>query len=304
MNKLDGKIMIELGVQKGLFAFEVLKRWRSFEHYYGIDPWQEQKNYIDGANIDKIKQNENYEVTKKRLSIFGNSRIKLIREYSKKAVKYFDDFSIDLIYIDARHDFCSVIEDIQLYFPKLKCGGVFAGHDFLDVKQRFKLHNPKKKIKGDYGICPNGTRVLKNGGAVKGAVIEFFSQNKKMHNMLLLSFTTLQSVIFTSPPRKCSLKAPIANIFLLFKPPPYYKLRLQPHTITLHIKKFIYSLPYFLQDQFLLYHFDDIYSTRHIENGTIIDMSHIQCSFQNKDFCKTDNVNSLHDMGTSLLINL
>ena len=166
---------IEIGVQRGHFAFAVLSKWPSFQKYYGIDPWRMQKNYIDGANIDNNKQEKLYEEVKKRLHKFGEERINLIREFSNKSVKNFEDLSIDLIYLDARHDFCSVLEDLQLYFPKVKCGGIIAGHDFLSVEEHRKF-SPSD----DFGICADGKRVLKNGGGVKGAVIEFFKQNKNI----------------------------------------------------------------------------------------------------------------------------
>ena len=34
------------------------------------------------------------------------------------------------MYIDAAHDFDSALEDIALWFPKLKNNGVLAGHDY------------------------------------------------------------------------------------------------------------------------------------------------------------------------------
>lgn len=36
----------------------------------------------------------------------------------------------DLIFIDARHDYASVLEDIGLWWPHVRIGGMLAGHDF------------------------------------------------------------------------------------------------------------------------------------------------------------------------------
>ena len=33
------------------------------------------------------------------------------------------------MYLDARHDFCSVLEDMEAWRPKLRRGGVLAGDD-------------------------------------------------------------------------------------------------------------------------------------------------------------------------------
>jgi hypothetical protein len=36
----------------------------------------------------------------------------------------------DLVFIDARHDYDSVLEDIRLWWPKVRTGGMLCGHDF------------------------------------------------------------------------------------------------------------------------------------------------------------------------------
>ena len=41
----------ELGVQKGLFSFEILRRWRKAREYVMVDLWGELGNYKDIANV-------------------------------------------------------------------------------------------------------------------------------------------------------------------------------------------------------------------------------------------------------------
>jgi predicted O-methyltransferase YrrM len=55
-------------------------------------------------------------------------RVQLIRGYSVNVVHQFENNSIDLVYIDGRHDYCSTLEDLEAYWPKLKIGGVMSGH--------------------------------------------------------------------------------------------------------------------------------------------------------------------------------
>ena len=74
-------------------------------------------------------------------------------------------FNIDYIYVDARHDYCAIAEDLNDWWPKLKQGGILAGHDFLNNEQVKKM-----KPREDWGLCEDGSR---NDGAVRGAVEEF-----------------------------------------------------------------------------------------------------------------------------------
>jgi predicted O-methyltransferase YrrM len=49
---------------------------------------------------------------------------------SKSISTKFSDKSLDLVYIDAAHDYNSVREDILCWLPKVKSGGYIAGHDY------------------------------------------------------------------------------------------------------------------------------------------------------------------------------
>jgi Methyltransferase domain len=57
-----------------------------------------------------------------------------VRGKTHDVVNRFADESLDLILIDAAHDYSSVVEDIQDWWPKLKIGGDMVGHDFQDTE--------------------------------------------------------------------------------------------------------------------------------------------------------------------------
>jgi hypothetical protein len=160
--KLNFKTMIEVGVRDGEYAYKVLEKWKEFDHYYGIDPYEKQVNYFDWANKEQAVQDNDYSRVLNTLnSRFGKDKVSLIRNYSTNVVGLFKKESIDFIYIDARHDYCGVTEDMEAYFPILKCGGLFAGHDY---GYNEASHNQ------DWDICANGTKIA---GSVKRAVLEF-----------------------------------------------------------------------------------------------------------------------------------
>jgi predicted O-methyltransferase YrrM len=167
LNKFKYKTMIEIGVMKGEYAMTLLSKWREFEHYYGIDAWEQQKNYADGTNVGNREHMRLYQHTLKTLTErFGKNRITLIRNYSTLALPKFKKDSIDFIYVDARHDYCGSSEDINNYYSVLKCDGLMAGHDFQFDSRPFDQ---------DWSLCANGSRIE---GSVKKAVLEFAQQKR------------------------------------------------------------------------------------------------------------------------------
>ncbi|SDD85095.1 Methyltransferase domain-containing protein [Sphingomonas sp. YR710] len=56
-----------------------------------------------------------------------------MRMSSRDAAALIDNDSLDFVYIDANHSFSSTSEDLDLWFPKLKIGGIFSGHDYFDA---------------------------------------------------------------------------------------------------------------------------------------------------------------------------
>jgi cephalosporin hydroxylase len=53
-----------------------------------------------------------------------------IRKSSSEASALFTDNSVEFVFIDASHEYESVLEDLEKWYPKLKVGGVIAGHDY------------------------------------------------------------------------------------------------------------------------------------------------------------------------------
>ena len=140
MNKLGFKTGIEIGVEFGLFAYHTLTQWTICEDYILIDPWRPLVNYVDHANRDENAQENAYQNTKSLLAPYGHF-IRVGRMTSKEASALVSDLYADYIYIDARHDYKSVLEDMELWWPKLKVGGLFTGHDFLTAEEVRRSHH-------------------------------------------------------------------------------------------------------------------------------------------------------------------
>ena len=123
-------VIAEVGVWKGDLAFTFLDTEPRIKRYYAVDPYKVYDSPIQrkrGWSQDKWDDfYENW--VKPRLAQFGD-RICFIREESNVAVDLVKE-SLDMVYIDAKHDHKSVKEDINIWYGKLCEGGILAGHDY------------------------------------------------------------------------------------------------------------------------------------------------------------------------------
>ncbi|NOZ20548.1 MAG: class I SAM-dependent methyltransferase [Planctomycetes bacterium] len=136
----------EIGVNVGFFSEKILADWRGSK-LYCVDPWREfpQEEYTDRANVSQEKQDELYQQTVERLKPFGD-RVELMRTTSEEAAKAFEDGQLDFVYIDAQHHYEAVKEDIALWYPKVRKGGILCGHDYLDGHVRDCLIGVKSAV--------------------------------------------------------------------------------------------------------------------------------------------------------------
>jgi predicted O-methyltransferase YrrM len=132
---------------------------------YLVDVWGQQANYKDVANVADSEQEAFYQQARKRMEPFKGKAI-FLRNLTVDAATLIPDNSLDFIYVDARHDYCGVKQDLEAYWPKLKSGGILAGHDYLDAAEVAARPGNTQ----DWSLCADGSR---HAGAVKGAVDEF-----------------------------------------------------------------------------------------------------------------------------------
>jgi hypothetical protein len=124
----------EIGVKEGKYSEQILHHWRG-GLLLSIDPWREfGEEYQDRANVTQSKQDVFYRETQVRLSRFGD-RSKILRLTSEEAAGTIDDGSLDFAYLDAQHHYAAVKQDIELWWPKIRPGGLLCGHDYGDENE-------------------------------------------------------------------------------------------------------------------------------------------------------------------------
>lgn len=84
--------------------------------------------------------------------------IKPIRKDSERASELFENESLDMVFIDASHEYMDVLRDNDMWLPKVKKNGILAGHDYPwpDVKKAVKERFPKHSTKGSSWIVQKG----------------------------------------------------------------------------------------------------------------------------------------------------
>ena len=174
LNKLCPKGRgVEIGVFKGDFSREVLGKWNG--KLFMVDVWRELGDeYIDSSNHKNHL--DAYEKTMENIREFEDRGI-MIRSTSKDCIDLFEDNSLDFVFIDANHAYDSIKEDINLWFPKVKKGGIFSGHDYINLEWSETPYLENGKDKHIYTNTFSG-RVIYNGiFGVNPAVDEFCEDN-------------------------------------------------------------------------------------------------------------------------------
>ena len=95
----------------GLYSKTILSKWPGNKEYHLVDAWTHQTNYEDVANINQQGQDANYDKTMENVKEWKD-KIRVCRDFTSECVKKYEDGYFDYIYVDARHDFKGVYEDM------------------------------------------------------------------------------------------------------------------------------------------------------------------------------------------------
>ena len=118
------KKMVEIGSLAG-FSTRLFARY--FELVVSIDPYE--PGY-DEQDINSQTQRLLLAKDLFHLRFVDDPGVIQLQEKSVEAATRFEDQSLDLVYIDAGHNFEAVKNDIETWLPKVRIGGFIAGDDY------------------------------------------------------------------------------------------------------------------------------------------------------------------------------
>lgn len=167
---IGAKTFVEVGCKEGRTTGFVLANCPDI-HVIAIDPWIKQEASADPTretyeawDFAEIESQFWDNVCSCKWNKLAHSpdcashRCTMVQDTSEQAAKLtFQDHdeTFDVVFIDALHDYDSVMQDISLWWPKVREGGFICGHDyqhkFPGVMRAVADHFPLMRV----GLCPD-----------------------------------------------------------------------------------------------------------------------------------------------------
>lgn len=126
--QLGFKVGAEVGVAEGYLSEAMFKTIPNLK-LYCIDVWQVYKGNPWSGSV--LRNEHHYQKTVERLSKYN---VEIIRKMSADAAKMIRNESLDFVYIDANHSFDYVMQDLIIWSPKVKIGGIVSGDDYYNFR--------------------------------------------------------------------------------------------------------------------------------------------------------------------------
>lgn len=123
---------VEVGVAEGRSSLEFMN-W-GFKKCYLIDIWEHRPDLPGDGSSSQEWHDLNYRGAQEKMKRFGK-KVTFLKGESKDMVHKIKDGSQSFIYLDGNHSYEGVKNDLEIWTPKLKDGGIMAMHDFNDFYQ-------------------------------------------------------------------------------------------------------------------------------------------------------------------------
>ena len=123
--------IVEIGSWRGYSADVILRHIVGVEgaHLFCVDHWLGSPNTQQPGEILQTGENI-YKTFLNNMFIRGYiTRVTPIRLPAEEAVQLFPNHYVDFVFLDGDHAYTPSARDIDMWWPKLKSGGIFCGHD-------------------------------------------------------------------------------------------------------------------------------------------------------------------------------
>lgn len=128
----NGSSFVEVGSWHGKSACYMATEIKNREldiSFDCIDNWQ---NMLSGVTNSADSSQEEFDDNMRRGGL--EDYVTSIKSDSVEAASFYEDNSLDFVFIDADHRYEGCKKDIEAWYPKVKDGGILAGHDYVPIK--------------------------------------------------------------------------------------------------------------------------------------------------------------------------
>ncbi len=204
---------LEIGCCHGTLSEYILKNHDNC-FLYCVDPYL---NYTDYDDACKNEVGDYlYNSTKNRLNSLFPNRTHIIRKFSNAASNDITD-ELDFIYIDGNHKCEYVLEDLNIWYDKLKIGGTIICDDAVDLNDNLRDENGDIYIDwgnnsfGKYGVV-QACKIFTNK---KNIPYFIFKNQIIIHKPIYLNviqYTPLKISNRTAVSESASTKLPVTDL--------------------------------------------------------------------------------------------
>ena len=122
-------VAVDVGTHRGDFAHSFLSEFNGT--LFCVDPYRQ--GYDDSDPISSGERHLDFLAASNKLMDFlVESRVEFIIQPSNQAVTRFTANSINFVHIDGHRKYDSITEDLELWYDKLRVGGIIAGCGIAD----------------------------------------------------------------------------------------------------------------------------------------------------------------------------
>lgn len=155
----EGVMIAEIGSWKGMSTAVITKTIKPFNGVvFAIDHWQGSEGVPEHKQAETNDMLNTFRHNMKTLGLLDSVRPVVMD--SATAASIFKYATLDMVFIDADHRYSRVKQDIELWLPKLKQGGIIAGHDCEEKYTKFGeyIKTINEHLEEDYilGVCHAG----------------------------------------------------------------------------------------------------------------------------------------------------
>lgn len=124
--------MIELGTWKGrsLSSIIPIAKASNYLEVVAVDTFKGSPGEVNHSHKDALYMDIRAIFDRAMQDVGAGNMVTVHEDHHQNVVSKYPDEYFDLVFIDAEHGTTKVMEDINLWLPKVKVGGYISGHDY------------------------------------------------------------------------------------------------------------------------------------------------------------------------------